>query len=266
MTDWTASLPPHFALYAMSGLGVGILVGMTGVGGGSLMTPLLILLFGIHPSTAVGTDLLYAAVTKTAGTAFHGFRGTVDWRITRLLASGSIPATLLTIFMMHRAATQGVAYGQILAPVLAVSLVLTAICLVLRQRILDFAARRVPEPRPATVAGITVLSGVALGVLVTLTSVGAGAVGMTALVLLYPRHSTVRLVGSDIAHAVPLTLLAGIGHWYLGAINLPLLGALLIGSLPGILLGSYAATRVPGVVLRSLLAVTLLLVARQLVV
>jgi uncharacterized membrane protein YfcA len=243
---------------------------MTGVGGGSRMTPLLILLFGIHPSTAVGTDLLYAAVTKTAGTVFHGFRGTVDWRITGWLATGSMPATLLTIYALHRAAVQGVALGPILAPVLAVALVVTAICLVLRQPILAYAERHLRPPRAATVATITVLTGVVLGILVSLTSVGAGAIGMTALVLLYPRYPTVRLVGSDIAHAVPLTLIAGLGHWYLGAINPSLLGALLIGalligSLPGILIGSYAATRVPGVVLRSILAVTLVLVARQLV-
>jgi uncharacterized membrane protein YfcA len=255
----------HLLLYSLSGLGVGMLVGMTGVGGGSLMTPLLILLFGIHPATAVGTDLLYAAVTKTAGTAFHGFRKTVDWRITGRLATGSIPATLLTIVAMRQATDRHFDFGPILAPLLAACLVLTAVCLLLRERILAFAAGRVPQPPEVTVTTLTIVSGVVLGILVSLTSVGAGALGMTALVFLYPKHATVRLVGSDIAHAVPLTLIAGMGHWYLGSINLPLLGMLLIGSLPGILIGSFIAGYLPGKVLRTILAVTLLLVARQLV-
>jgi uncharacterized membrane protein YfcA len=230
------------------------------------MTPLLILLFGIHPSTAVGTDLLYAAVTKTAGTAFHGYRRTIDWRITAKLGMGSIPSTILTFFFLHRSATQGVSYSQILAPVLATTLVLTAISLVFRQQILDFASRRFGHQHPFAVIILTVVSGSVLGILVSLTSVGAGAIGMMALVLLYPRQPLIRLIGSDIAHAVPLTLLAGIGHWYLGSINWHLLGTLLIGSLPGILLGSYIATRVPGSVLRPIIAVTLLLAARQLLV
>jgi uncharacterized membrane protein YfcA len=258
-------LDTHGALYSICGFAVGMLVGMTGVGGGSLMTPLLILLFGIHPATAVGTDLLYAAVTKTAGTAVHGFQRTINWRITSRLAAGSVPATLLTVFFLHRSAAQGVSYNQILSPVLAFSLVLTAVSILFRQRILNFVGKRLGEPRPSTVTLLTVISGAALGVMVSLTSVGAGAIGMVALVVLYPREPTVRIVGSDIAHAVPLTLLAGIGHWYLGSIDWPLLGSLLMGSLPGILLGSYLATRVRGGVLRPILAVALVLAARQLV-
>ena len=229
------------------------------------MTPLLILLFGIHPATAVGTDLLYAAVTKSLGTAFHGLKGTVDWRITGRLAAGSVPATLLTVLLLHYWSPPSGTYQKILLPLLACVLMLTAILLVFRPAILAYAEKRMAPPRPATVVSLTVLCGVVLGVLVSLTSVGAGAIGMTALVLLYPRHATVRLVGSDIAHAVPLTLLAGLGHWYLGSINWPLLESLLIGSLPGILIGSYLATRIPGRVLRPILAVTLVLAARQLV-
>jgi uncharacterized membrane protein YfcA len=258
-------LDAHGALFSICGFAVGMLVGMTGVGGGSLMTPLLILLFGIHPATAVGTDLLYAAVTKTAGTAVHGFQRTINWRITSRLAMGSVPATLLTVFVLHRSATQGVSYNQMLAPVLAFTLVLTAISILFRQRILNFVGKRLGEPRPSTVTLLTVISGAVLGILVSLTSVGAGAIGMVALIVLYPREPTVRIVGSDIAHAVPLTLLAGVGHWYLGAIDWPLLGSLLVGSLPGILLGSYFATRVGGGVLRPILAVALVLAARQLV-
>jgi uncharacterized membrane protein YfcA len=258
-------LDAHGALYSICGFAVGMLVGMTGVGGGSLMTPLLILLFGIHPATAVGTDLLYAAVTKTAGTAVHGFRRTINWRITSRLATGSVPATLLTVFFLHRSATHGVSYNHMLAPVLAFTLVMTAVSILFRQKILNFVGKRFGEPRPSTVTLLTVISGAVLGILVSLTSVGAGAIGMVALVVLYPREPTVRIVGSDIAHAVPLTLLAGVGHWYLGAIDWSLLGSLLMGSLPGILLGSYLATRVRGGVLRPILAVALVLAARQLV-
>ncbi len=253
-------------LYPMSGFIVGILVGTTGVGGGSLMTPLLILLFGIHPGTAVGTDLLFAAATKFAGTAFHGLKGTVDWRITGRLALGSIPATFVTIDVLHAFAGSSSSYNRLLAPILGVTLLLTAVSLLLRRPILAFADRHWEPPRPAAVATLTVVAGVVLGVLVSLTSVGAGAIGMAALVFLYPRAPAVQLVGSDIAHAVPLTLAAGIGHWYLGSVDWSLLGLLLMGSVPGILLGSTIATRVPGGALRTILALTLVVAARQLLV
>lgn len=243
-----------------------MLVGLTGVGGGSLMTPLLVLVFGIHPATAVGTDLLFAATTKTVATGVHGLKGTVDWQIVRRMAMGSIPATLLTIAVLHSAAGRGVNYGSILSPVLATALLLTAVSLLLRRQLLEFSARRFSEPSPGLVAALTVASGVVLGVLVSLTSVGAGAIGMTALVLLYPRHNVVRLVGSDIAHAVPLTLVAGAGHWFLGTIDGGLLGSLLTGSIPGVVLGSWLSTRTPGAVLRPVLAVVLVLAARQLIV
>lgn len=263
--DVMSDLLSHFSLYSVSGLFVGCLVGLTGVGGGSLMTPLLILLFGVHPATAVGTDLLYAAVTKSVATAVHGLKGTVDWPITLRLAAGSVPTTVLTIALLHNVSDHGHSYAQVLSPVLAVSLVLTAVSLVLRRQILNLATRHLTEMRPAMVTTLTVLSGAVLGVLVSLTSVGAGAIGMTALVLLYPRHEIVRLIGSDIAHAVPLTLLAGIGHWYLGAIDGGLLVSLLIGSVPGVVIGSQVAARAPGAVLRPILAVVLLVAARQLV-
>lgn len=253
-------------LYALSGFVVGCLVGITGVGGGSLMTPLLILLFGVHPATAVGTDLLYAAVTKTAGTAMHGARRTVEWPITARLAAGSVPATLATLFVLHRGTAQsaGASYPHALALILAVSLLLTAITLLLRPWILAYAAQQEKAIGPRIVMLLTVLSGVVLGVLVTLTSVGAGALGMTALVLLYPRVPVLRLVGADIAHAVPLTLIAGAGHWWLGEVNGQMLVSLLVGSLPGIVLGSYVASRIPGAVLRFVLAATLTVAAWQL--
>jgi len=251
-------------LYPLSGFAVGMLVGLTGVGGGSLMTPVLVLLFGIHPATAVGTDLLYASVTKTAGTVVHGLSDTVDWRVVGRLISGSIPATALTVFLLHfLGAPEGVA--RLVSVVLAAALTLTAVCLMLRKYILAFAASRFGELPARRVAALTVTTGVVLGVLVAISSVGAGAIGVTALLLLYPRLPTARIVGSDIAHAVPLTLVAGIGHWLIGSVNWGLLGSLLIGSIPGIIVGSYASARVPDAVLRPVLATTLVVVASKLV-
>ncbi len=251
-------------LYSLSGLGVGILVGMTGVGGGSLMTPLLILLFGIHPATAVGTDLLYAAATKTGGTFFHGFARTVDWRVVGRLASGSLPAAALTIFALSRVDVQSSGVHEVITTFLGCALFATALSLIFRKRILDTYATRVNALDPRHTLMLTVAVGAALGFLVSITSVGAGALGVTALLALYPRLPLTRIVGSDIAHAVPLTLLAGIGHWMLSSIDWSLLGSLLIGSIPGILIGSYAAGRVPDHVLRLILAATLLLVGTRL--
>jgi uncharacterized protein len=251
-------------LYSLSGFAVGLLVGLTGVGGGALMTPILILLFGIHPATAVGTDLLYAAATKTAGSLVHGYNRTVDWRVVRRLAAGSVPMTVLTIWMLGYVNLQGAVAREFISGVLTVALFITALALIFRDRIVGrYAAHvgRLPEQR---IAALTVAVGAVLGVLVSVTSVGAGAIGVTALILLYPRLPIARIVGSDIAHAVPLTLAAGIGHWYLGSINLDLLVPLLLGSVPGILLGSYTVTRVPETALRLLLAGTLIVVATKL--
>jgi len=252
-------------LYSLSGLAVGALVGMTGVGGGSLMTPLLVLLFGVHPATAVGTDLLYAAITKTGGTLVHGRSKTVDWAITRRLALGSVPAAIVTLFLAERFGLLGSQSGSaLISSVLGVALILTAVALVFRAKLLEIAAQRVPELDPGKAALLTVATGLVLGVLVSLSSVGAGAIGMTALVFLYPKLPTARLVGSDLAHAVPLTLVAGLAHWLFGTVDWTLLASLLVGSLPGIVLGSYAAARVPEKVLRPVLAGTLLLVGGKL--
>ena len=252
-------------LYSLSGFGVGLLVGMTGVGGGSLMTPILILLFGIHPVTAVGTDLLYAAATKTAGTLVHGLGRTIEWRIVGLLAAGSVPMTALTLLVLSHLALRGAVAGDLVSAVLGAALFVTAASLIFRRQLVALYARRVGTLDPRRTAALTVAMGAVLGVLVSITSVGAGAIGVTALILLYPRLPTARIVGSDIAHAVPLTLAAGLGHWMLGSIDWPLLGSLLLGSLPGIMLGSHVASRVPDVVLRLALAVTLILVGGKLV-
>jgi uncharacterized protein len=250
--------------YIASGFAVGTIVGMTGVGGGSLMTPLLILLFGIHPTTAVGTDLLYAAATKTGGSVVHGLNRTIDWRMVGCLAAGSVPAAAVTIAILSRFHDHDPTRHGITTTVLGVALLLTALSIVFRaQLIARFGDRaRSLSSRRRTV--LTVLTGLVLGVLVSISSVGAGAIGVTALILLHPDMPAVRIVGSDIAHAVPLTLVAGLGHWWMGAIDAPLLGSLLIGSLPGIVIGSHAAGRMPDSVLRPLLAATLVIVSGRL--
>jgi len=251
-------------LYTISGFAVGLLVGLTGVGGGSLMTPLLILLFGIHPATAVGTDLLYAAATKSAGSVVHGLNRTVDWRVVRRLATGSIPTTLATVGVLSYFDIKGVAIQQLIGAVLAFALLLTAVTLVFRNRIVARYATRLSALTPNRIRFLTVVVGALLGVLVSISSVGAGAIGVTALVLLYPKLPTARIVGSDIVHAVPLTLVGGIGHWFLGSIDWQVFTALIFGSIPGILIGSYAAARFNETALRVVLAVTLLAVATKL--
>jgi uncharacterized protein len=251
-------------LYVASGFGVGLLVGMTGVGGGSLMTPLLILLFGIHPSTAVGTDLLYAAANKTGGSVVHGWARSIYWPAVLRLAAGSIPASIVTLIVLSQLDLDSATARSLVNIVLCFALFLTAASLIFRKALLDSLRERVAKFDDRSIARATVLVGAALGVLVSISSVGAGAVGVTALLLLYPKLPMARIVGSDIVHAVPLTLIAGGGHWMMGAIDWHLMGVLLIGSLPGIVIGSYFATRVPETALRLLLAATLILVAGRL--
>ena len=251
-------------IYIASGFGVGLLVGLTGVGGGSLMTPLLILIFGIHPATAVGTDLLYAAATKSGGSAVHGMARSIHWPAVIRLASGSIPASILTLVILWRLDLDSGTARSLVNAVLCVALFLTAGSLLFRKALLESFRGRLQRLDAVTISRATMMVGAALGVLVSISSVGAGAVGVTALLLLYPGLPMARIVGSDIAHAVPLTLIAGIGHWALGAIDWHLMGVLLIGSLPGIVIGSYFASRVPETALRLLLATTLIVVAGRL--
>jgi uncharacterized protein len=248
-------------LYVASGFGVGLLVGMTGVGGGSLMTPLLILLFGIHPSTAVGTDLLYAAATKTGGGIVHGWSRSIHWPAVIRLACGSIPAAMLTLLVMWQLGLSAASQRSLVNLVLCFALLLTATALIFRKSIMERYRRRLETIDERTTTIATVIVGALLGVLVSISSVGAGAVGVTALLLLYPRLPMARIVGSDIVHAVPLTLVAGAGHWALGSVDWHLMGVLLMGSLPGIIIGSYSAVRVPETVLRVVLAAVLIVVA-----
>ena len=197
-------MPMIDPLYSLSGFAVGLLVGMTGVGGGALMTPILILLFGIHPATAVGTDLLYAAATKTGGSLVHGLARSIDWRVVRRLASGSVPATVVTLAVLSHFNLNGEAASGLITLVLSLALFLTAFVLVFGGPLVAIYRARVSELDPKRTAVLTVLVGALLGVLVSISSVGAGAIGVVMLVLLYPHLPMAKIVGSDIAHAVPL--------------------------------------------------------------
>ena len=243
-------------LAVASGFGIGAIVGMTGVGGGSLMTPLLISVFKLNPAVAIGTDLWFAAVTKTGGAWAHHRHGHVDYRITGLLLAGSIPAALVTIGLMHfTGITKG--WASALTFSLGIALLVTAVVVAYRQawQALGIKLERwLPERRKKM---LTVVAGALLGVLVSLSSIGAGALGATLILLLYPRLPAHRLVGTDIAHAVPLTLVAGIGHATLGHVDWTLLAALLVGSLPGIWLGAQLTKLMPERLVRALLCISL---------
>ena len=252
--------------YVISGFAVGMLVGLTGVGGGSLMTPLLTLLFGINPAVAVGTDLAFASVTKTAGTIAHRVRNTVHWDIVIRLCLGALPAAVLATLALKYFGALDKHIGQIIRYAIAFSVLLTVIAIIFRGRMLAWIQAH-PEHqlhgRRQAVA--TIIAGALIGTLVTVSSIGAGAVGATILVLLYPSLKPAEVAGTDIAYAVPLTAIAALGHWWLGSINWELLATLLLGSVPGITIGSLAARSVPEKFLRGLLATTLTGVAAKLV-
>ena len=255
-------------VYTLSGFLVGLIVGVTGVGGGSLMTPLLVLAFGVAPATAVGTDLLYASLTKTLGGWVHGRRGTVDWKVFGLLAMGSLPAAVITIALLKFLALDEKTLRGLVTSVLSVALLLTAAALLLKDWIRKVARREdgtVYELHHRYLPAATITTGVVVGTLVTLSSIGAGVLGTVALLFLYPRMAAAKIVGTDIVHAVPLTAIAGMGHLALGTVNLVLLGSLLLGSLPGIYIGSHLSSRVPESTLRPVLAGMLLLIAIRMV-
>ncbi len=247
-------------LHTVAGLIVGFVVGMTGVGGGSLMAPILILFFGVIPATAVGTDLWFAAITKTVGGVIYHKKGGADLSIVRWLCYGSLPAAVLTLLFLFRTETHQIKGGTIMQA-LGVVLLLTAIGTLFRNRLQAAnlsvqieTAQRFVRWQPA----LTAAAGAVLGVMVTLTSVGAGALGATMLLMLYPLRLTPRrLIGTDIVHAVPLAIVAGVGHFWIGNVNLLLLANLLIGSIPGIIAGSLLANRVPNRVLQPALAIIL---------
>lgn len=247
-------------LYTFSGFIVGFVVGVTGVGGGSLMTPLLVLIFGVAPATAVGTDLLYASLTKMGGSWVHGRRGTVDWKVVGLLTMGSLPAALLSMALLHYLALDEKHLKSLITSVLSIALLLTAGALLFKPYLIKLGRRPdgvMFELHAHHLTGATIFTGATLGVLVTISSVGAGALGVVVLLFLYPRAPMAKIVGTDIAHAVPLTLIAGLGHAALGTVNYGLLGSLLLGSLPGIYLGSHLGIKIPDHVLRPILATML---------
>ena len=252
--------------YIVSGFAVGMLVGLTGVGGGSLMTPLLTLLFGISPTVAVGTDLAFASATKVAGTFAHRYRGTVHWDIVRRLCLGALPAALLATLALKYFGALDKEIGQIIRYSIAGSVLLTVIAILFRTRMQRWITAHPERQLQGTgLCAATIVAGALLGTLVTISSIGAGAVGATLLVLLYPRLSPAEIAGTDIAYAVPLTAIAALGHWWIGSIDWQLLAMLLLGSVPGITIGSLAARAVPEKLLRGLLAMTLTGVAFKLV-
>jgi len=256
--------------YTITGFVVGFIIGLTGVGGGSLMTPILVIGFGIKPAIAVGTDLLYAAVTKSGGVFVHHGRGNVDWRIVGLLACGSIPATFTSLYLLRYLEQAGIDYDRLITVMLSIALILTSAVLLGKNRLYrlsrneQFDAVRTLHRRART--PMTVMAGAIIGLLVTLSSVGAGALGAAILFFLYPRRKPITIIGTDLAHAVPITAIAGLGHAELGTVNFMLLLSLLSGSLPGIWLGSHAGTRLPDGIVRPILAVMLFSVGIRMVV
>lgn len=250
-------------LNAVAGFGVGVIVGLTGVGGGALMTPIMLLVFGVAPATAVGTDLWFAAITKIFGAVIHKTKGTIDWPILRQLFTGSIPASLLTLYWLH-ATGASQTKGGLIIQALGATLILTSAAALFRDRFHAIGKRlreNKPLPFKAMQPPLTVLAGVILGFLVTFTSIGAGALGAVMLLYLYPRRLTPStLVGTDIVHAIPLTIVAGTGHLLMGNVNGSLLASLLVGSIPGIIIGSLLAVKVPANFLRLAITVVLALV------
>lgn len=252
--------------YIFSGALVGLLVGLTGVGGGSLMTPILTLIFGVSPATAVGTDLAFAALTKGFGTAANRLHGNVRWNIVGLLCAGSLTTATASILVLKQLGPISKDWVHFITFSIGISVLLTALSLTARTRVLEWVKKN-PNKMPHGI-GLkitTVLIGGAIGVLVTISSIGAGAIGATLILMLYPYLRTAEVAGTDIAYAVPLTALAGLGHWWLGNVDFSLLFGLLLGSVPAIWLGAKLSSAFPEKFTRTALAITLLLVGIKLV-
>ena len=242
--------------YILAGATVGLAIGITGVGGGSLMTPML-LAFGFPLHIAVGTDLLYAAITKTGGVVAHGRQKTVRWTLVFRLAMGSIPASAISIYALHHWFDSPEHYAGLISSSLGITLIFTSAAIIFRDKLSHLASGFNWHERTKTIWLMPIM-GAVLGVLVTISSVGAGAIATALLILLYPTLSSHKVVGTDIAHAVPLTLFAGLGHVILGNVNFLLLIALLVGSLPAVYVGARFARHIPDRVLRPVLASMLL--------
>ena len=252
----------HEIAFVFAGFFVGVIVGLTGVGGGSLMTPILIFFFGVKPYLAVGTDLLFAAFTKMGGTVKMARTGLVPWRVVLHLSAGSIPAALLTLWVLKTMGPANPEIQRLMTTTLGIALLLTAAATLykaLRGKSAPIRINAGQETQATTPRhwSLPLLFGALIGTLVSITSVGAGAIGVTVLMVLYPLLPLPRIVAADVAYAVPLTLVAGAGHASLGSVDWSMLVLLLAGSLPGIWLGSHFMTRVPERVIRSLLSVLL---------
>ena len=256
----------HDFAFILAGFGVGLIVGLTGVGGGSLMTPALIFFFGVKPHLAIGTDLLFAAFTKMGGTVSLARQRLVPWRVVGLLCAGSIPAALLGLWALHHLGPDSAQAQRVMTTTLGVALLLTAAATLYKalvfspERAAAAAATRSSRAADATQPrhwSLPVLLGAVIGLLVTFTSVGAGAIGVSVLLLVFPHLPLPRIIAADIAYAVPLTLVAGLGHASLGSVDWPLLGLLLTGSLPGIWLGSRLVSHTPERLIRSILSALL---------
>jgi uncharacterized protein len=248
--------------FIFAGFFVGLVVGLTGVGGGSLMTPILIFFFGVKPYMAVGTDLLFAALTKAGGTLSFARQRIVPWRVVFSLCAGSLPASGATLWVLHNIGPSNPGVQKIMTASLGAALLLTASAMLYKvirgkQAPVTLAEDHLGQASRPRHWALPVLFGAAIGVLVTLTSVGAGAIGVTVLMILYPQLPLSRIVAADIAYAVPLTLVAGLGHASLGSVDWSLLTLLLTGSLPGIWLGSRLMHKTPERVIRSILSVLL---------
>lgn len=252
----------HDIAFIFAGFFVGTVVGLTGVGGGSLMTPILIFVFGVKPYMAVGTDLLFAAFTKMGGTIKTARSGQVEWRVVLHLSAGSIPAALITLWLLKTVGATSAAVQHMMTSTLGVALLLTALATLYKALRGKAAPQQVVAGQEALATkarhwSLPLLFGAVIGTLVSLTSVGAGAIGVTVLMLLYPLLPLPRIVAADIAYAVPLTLVAGLGHASLGSVDWSMLSLLLAGSLPGIWLGSHFMSRVPERAIRAMLSVLL---------
>lgn len=251
-------------LHILAGGVVGFVIGLTGVGGGSFMTPILVLGFGISPAIAVGTDLLYASITKSGGVLFHQAHGTIDWRIVRLLGAGSIPASIFTIIVLDSLRETGFDIDNTINSTLSFMLILTALVIIFKDYILTGLHASLGDNRSRYNAlmklrpAITLFVGLLLGILVTISSVGAGAIGAAILFLLYPNKPSINIVGTDLAHAVPLTAIAGLGHMHYGSVDFALLTGLLAGGIPAIYLGSLVGKKLPDKILRPLVAALLM--------
>ncbi|MDH5357859.1 MAG: sulfite exporter TauE/SafE family protein [Gammaproteobacteria bacterium] len=256
--------------FLVAGLFVGFMVGMTGVGGGSLMTPILIFGFAIHPAIAVGTDLLFAAITKAGGIWSYWRHGVINWTVVKRLGMGSIPATFATLWLLTFIGVDEGQHTDLITTALGLALILTSSALLLKGYITDLLQARSGHPVVSALyrlrqdeqhkALATVLTGIFLGVMVTMSSVGAGALGAVTLLFLYPRMKGVEIIATDIAHAVPLTAIAGLGHSAVGTVDWSLLSFLVMGSLPGIYMGSHFGVKISDRVMRKILAILLLLV------